>query len=267
LNCHETKRLLHGYVDGELDLLKNLEIEQHVQDCAACAQALAGIQAVRTAVKEGSPYFTPPPGLQERLQASLRKAGGAAPATHWHPRRWLAVAASVAVAALALGMLGRLWTTRSAAEVLSRELIASHIRSQMLPDRLVDVWSSDQHRVKPWFEGKINFSPPVPDLQDQGYSLIGGRLDYADNRPVAALVYGRREHKINLFIWPAAAGGGAPPPAVTRQGYHLVSWKQGDMMYAAVSNLNEEELGEFVRLIQARTPGPANAAAGAGPAP
>jgi anti-sigma factor RsiW len=115
---------------------------------------------------------------------------------------------------------------------------------------LVDVRSSDQHTVKPWFEGKLDFPPPVPDLKDEGFLLVGGRLDYLNDRPVAALVYQRREHFINVFIWPSIGGAARAIHAVTQRNYHLVNWKHADLTFWAVSNLNENELAEFVRLIQ-----------------
>jgi anti-sigma factor RsiW len=120
----------------------------------------------------------------------------------------------------------------------------------MLPNHRVDVESSNTHTVKPWFEGKLDFSPPVHDLAGQGFVLIGGRLDYLDRRPVAALVYQRRKHLINLFIWPSGQGPELAPDALTRQGYHLLHWTQSAMSHWAVSDLNESELKEFGHLIQ-----------------
>ena len=120
----------------------------------------------------------------------------------------------------------------------------------MLPSHLFDVASTDPHTVKPWFEGKLDFSPPVKDLAGQGFPLVGGRLDYLHNRPVAALIYRRRKHSINLFLWPSPAGSAAAPNRVTRQGYHMIQWTHSGMTFWAVSDLNDRELQEFVRLIQ-----------------
>jgi anti-sigma factor RsiW len=139
---------------------------------------------------------------------------------------------------------------RSDDAFLSQELIATHVRSQMLPSHRFDVASSDPHTVKPWFDGKLDFSPPAKDLAGQGFPLVGGRLDYVHNRPVAALVYERRKHSINVFIWPSSAGDDATPKKATRQGFHMLRWKNSGMTFWAISDLNEVELQDFVRLIQ-----------------
>jgi anti-sigma factor RsiW len=144
--------------------------------------------------------------------------------------------------------------TPATEEPLLRELVASHVRSQMLPGHRVDVESSDQHTVKPFFEGKVDFSFAVTDFAEQDFALVGGWLDYLDNRPVAALVYRRREHLINLFIWPAPQRPDVASQTLSRQGYHLVHWTQAGMSYWAVSNLNEAELREFVRLVRDKAP-------------
>ena len=128
-------------------------------------------------------------------------------------------------------------------------MVASHVRSLMLPGRDVDVASSDQHTVKPWFNGRLTFSPPVKKLDGAGFELVGGRLDYLDRQKVAALVYKRRSHVINLFVWPAADRSARPPRTLTDQGYHVIHWSEGDLTYWAVSDLNEAELREFVDLI------------------
>jgi anti-sigma factor RsiW len=238
-------------VDGELDLMKNLEIDQHLQDCSACATAHAKLQALRSAIKEGAPYFQAPSGLQNRICSSVYKARTAEPTTLVRPPRWLAIAASL------LGVLIAGWglvyiVTGRAARVDSDErfVLASYVRSEMLPAHRLDVESSNQHTVKPWFVGKIDFAPLVPDLTEQGFPLIGGRLDYLDNKKVAVLVYQRRQHIIDLFVWPSAAGAEATARAQALQGYHLLHWSQAGMTYWAVSDLNPTELQEFVHQVQ-----------------
>jgi anti-sigma factor RsiW len=250
LNCREAQTLIHGYVDGELDLIKSLEIEQHLQECPACAQAHTSLQAVRAAIQDSSLYFQTPPGLARRVQSSLRRATHAERAPSERPWRLLAVAASLALITAAGWGLVRVLPARSADEPLTQELVASHVRSQMLPSHRFDVASSDPHTVKPWFEGKLDFSPPVKDLAGQGFPLVGGRLDYLHNRPVAALVYQRRKHSINLFIWPSTPGSEAATRMVTRQGYHLFQWAQSGMTHWAVSDLNNRELQEFVNMLR-----------------
>jgi anti-sigma factor RsiW len=250
VNCQETGQLLHGYLDGELDLMNSLAIEQHLQGCAPCAQAHEGLLALRGAIKGADLRFEAPPNLASRIRSALRDAEATKPTRRrlsWAP---LALAASVLVVALAGWSMARLVASRTATPALTEELLASHVRSQMLPGHRVDVVSSNQHTVKPWFEGKLDFSPPVPDLSSQDFSLVGGRLEYIDHRPVAALVYQRRKHLINLFIWPAGPETTSAATELTRQGFHLVSWTRAGMTCWAVSDLNEAELKAFAELIQ-----------------
>jgi anti-sigma factor RsiW len=247
--------LLHGYVDGELDLVKNLEIEQHLQGCPACAQKQAQLQALRATIQTGAPYWKPPPGLQRRVQVAVRRAAKGRAGRRPLPRHWLALAASLMFIVGGGWGLASLLAPRPAEETLTRELVSSHVRSQLLAEReAVDVKSSDQHVVKPWFQGKLDFAPWVRDLKGQGFPLIGGRLDYLDNRPVAALVYKRNKHYINLFIWPSNQGDDLTLRAMTRQGFRLVHWTQGGMNYWAVSDLEVGELQEFARVVREQIP-------------
>jgi anti-sigma factor RsiW len=250
LTCPETQTLIHGYVDGELDLIKCLEIEQHLEACPVCAQSHAGLQVVRAAVQNSSLYFQTPPGLAKRIQSSSRGASHADRTPGVSPRRLLAVAASLALVSAGGWGLLRALSARSADAFLTQELVASHVRSQMLPSHQFDVESSDAHTVKPWFEGKLDFSPPVKDLVAQGFPLIGGRLDYVHGRAVAALAYQRRKHFINLFIWPSSPDDERAPTTATRQGFQILQWNRSGLTSCAVSDLNEGELQEFALLIQ-----------------
>ena len=248
MNCTDIQVAIHGYIDGELDPLRNLEIEQHLQRCAVCSQSYKADQALQTAVKTGAQYFPASADLRKRIQTSVRQVGKSQRTLPVMPWRWLAVAASVIfVVILAWALIPRGF---DAEQLVAQEVVSSHVRSLMVA-HLADVKSSDQHTVKPWFTGKLDFSPPVKDLSKEGFPLVGGRLDYLENRPVAALVYQRRNHVINLIIWPSSHDTHVKTKALARQGYHLVHWSQSGMMYWAISDLNDTELQEFVRLVQA----------------
>src|SRR5207249_3575526 len=200
------------------------------------------------AIKTGSQYYRAPAYLRKRIQSSIRqgdKSERVVPAMPW---RWLAVAASVVfVVILAWALIP---SGLDGEQLVAQEVVSSHVRSLMV-DHVVDVMSSDQHTVKPWFTGKLDFSPTVKNLANEGFPLVGGRLDYLENRSVAALVYQRQNHFINVFIWPSSHDTHAKTKALARQGYHLVHWSKAGMTYWVVSDLNDTELQEFVRLVQA----------------
>ncbi len=264
MSCIETQPLIDGYVDGELDLVRNLEIERHLQECAVCSQMQQNHLTLRAAIRSPDLYFKPPVNLQQRIQSALREAETvssevdkvaakplvATPRMDW---RWLAVAASLAFVAILTWTLVRKSSVPPTNDLIAQEVIASHVRS-MMAEHLTDVPSTDQHTVKPWFNGKLDFSPAVLDLTKQGFPLVGGRLDYLDNRPVAALVYQRRQHFINLFIWPSTHDTDVTRRPLMRQGYHLCYWTEGGMTYWAVSDLNNAELQEFAQLVQNPAP-------------
>src|SRR5262249_42757286 len=157
---------------------------EHLQECPACAQAHQSLQALRAVIRSETCYYQPPAELQARIRSAVRSASRGGPASGSHRLGWLAVAAFLGLVVIARWGMVRFFLTRSDAPVLTEELLASHVRSQMLPGHLIDVESSDQHTVKPWFDGKLDFSPEVPDLAGHGFALVGGRLDYLDRRPV-----------------------------------------------------------------------------------
>ncbi len=255
MNCHEIQDLLHGYLDDELDVVSSLAIERHLQDCAMCAQTYNNAQALHSALRTSPLSLQAPLHLHKRVRSAVRRAS---PAARPHLRewswRWLGACAALALLAVALW---RLWPIPFGAVTdgrLAQDIVASHVRSLMV-SHLTDVTSSDQHTVKPWFEGKLDFSPVVEDLTGYGFPLVGGRLDYLDNRPVAALVYRRRQHVINLFLWPAPRQAGGETICLY-QGYTLRHWTTAGMTYWAVSDLHDSELREFVRLVQQHTTPP-----------
>ena len=259
MNCQQAETLLHAYVDDELDLVNALALEEHMQTCAACAQAHKNLLALRERISTSSLAYKAPTLLQKRIQLTIREADPTTPdpsrlAQWWH-WRWLgtAAAALVVVALVGLG-LGRSLQTSANHDALAQEVLASHVRS-LMATHLTDVASSDHHTVKPWFDGKLDFAPIVEDLASAGYPLVGGRLDYLNNRPVAALVYQHGRHLINLFSWPST-GADTRPQSLVRQGYYLFQWQQAGMTYWAVSDLSIDELQGFVQLLQKTTPPP-----------
>src|SRR5215472_13866195 len=190
MTCQQVQDLLHGYIDGELDLLTNVEIERHFDECQTCALAREKQLELRSLIKDSAPYFQAPDLLARRVKNALREAKKAEVKPSLMPQRGLAVAAAVAILALS-GLL--IWTVISsgkrsdANDLLAQEIVSSHVRS-LMASHLTDVPSSDQHTVKPWFDGKLDFAPQVKDFADRGFPLRGGRLDYLNQRPVAALV-------------------------------------------------------------------------------
>jgi anti-sigma factor RsiW len=252
LNCQETQTLLHAYVDGELEMTGNLQIEQHLEACPACAQAHSRLRDLRTTLQTQLPYHPPPRQLRLKVQAALRQTPRRQSARRLAVPRWLALAACIAMVILGGWALAIVLapSARQDRELVVRELVAAHIRSLMIDNHQVDVESTDRHTVKPWFKGKIDFAPTVQDFSQQGFPLIGGRLDYVDNRAVAVLVYKRREHPINLYIWPAGASSDAGENTIQRQGYNLVHWTQGGMNYWAISDMDLRGLQDFARIVQ-----------------
>lgn len=250
--CESSGPLLHGYLDGELDLVRALEFEEHLKTCADCAAELREQQVIRQSLRSSNLYERAPETLQSRIRARLQ-AGDVQRKVVPMPRRsllaWFAAAAAVVFAFVLGGRLIPLLGTGQQTNLIAREIVAGHIRS-LQPGHLFDVQSTDQHTVKPWFDGKIDFAPPVVDLASQGFPLVGGRLDYVDGRPVAALVYRRRLHYINVFIWPSTERQNAPAALQVREGYNILHWTQGGMTFWAVSDLAGDELKTFAGLLR-----------------
>jgi len=235
-----------SYLDGELAAIDAVELEAHLTGCASCGRYRDDRLALRKAITAQMPRFEAPEPLRVRVRAALRQASPPRRARRVTPSlAWLALAASVAVVAVGSWRLG---VEHAASDTLADEVLASHVRS-LMPGHLSDVVSSDQHTVKPWFNGKLDFSPPVQDFSASGYPLLGGRLEYLNGRPVAALVYGRRQHLINVFLWPAAGPVGGGEPQV-RQGYHLLHWTTPEYVYWVASDLGLSELTNFVGLLR-----------------
>jgi anti-sigma factor RsiW len=246
MNCEHIRPLIGAHHDGELDAANTLEVERHLADCPQCFAQLRALGSLRAQFADESLRFRAPSDLRAKIRAAVAAETAAEREPVPTRRNWLPFALPLAAAIVFAALLATQYLPRPREDPLLTELTASHVRS-LMATHLMDVASTDQHTVKPWFDGKLDFAPPVKDLRDSGFPLLGGRLDYLDDRPVAALVYARQKHFINLFIWPSAAAPETPKAAV-RNGYHLVHWVGQGMTFWAVSDLNEKELTDFAGL-------------------
>ena len=246
----ETIELLPAYLDQELGLSDAIGVERHLSNCSECQQEYEEQSSVRAQLKRHAAYFKAPAHLAQRINMALpRDRSHSTRFKGWH-FNWLNAGAVMATL-LALVWSGSLYLTLpSAQDRLIDELISSHVRSLQV-DHLSDVVSSDQHTVKPWFHGKLDFSPPVIDLTSQEFPLVGGRLDYLNDHTVAVLIYRHNQHPINLYIWPGADRNLAPQMQ-SRHGYHLIHWVVGGMNYWAVSDLAANELELFVGTLRSQ---------------
>jgi anti-sigma factor RsiW len=248
VTCDEARALINAYVDRELDLVRSLDVEAHLHECVACARADANLRALRAAFNNGALYHEVPADVQRRIRRVVRTARRAG------RRRFLAVpsygwGAAAAVAVLIVAVIaGGVVPFGGSTDPSSREVLDDHLRS-LAGNHLTDVLSSNQHTVKPWFDGRLNFTPPVKDFAAQGFPLVGGRLDYLQGHPIAAVVYRRRQHVINLLVSPAEHAADTSTSTEVRGGYNIVHWTEPGMAFWAVSSLNVAELDQFVKLV------------------
>ena len=243
MDCTLDHHLLEGYLDGELGFERTLEVEAHLASCAGCAHEVQSWKSIRGALQAPEMYYRATPALEKKIRALAPPRPGN---IGFSFSRWLWAGGGAAFATAAL--LLAFFAMRPAAPSLAQELVGNHVHS-LMTNHLMDVISTDQHTVKPWFDGKIDFAPPVRDLAQQGYPLAGGRLDYLGGRTVAALVYHRALHPINLYIWPAGDGGAKSFRTETVRGYNVISWKKDGFEFRAVSDLNGDELRDFAKLV------------------
>jgi len=249
VRCTDAQTLIESYVDGELDLVHTVEIEQHLGDCRICSPMHQDTLELRSRIREEVPYFRASTDLQRRIMAIAREKRAETSRSQVPLWAWSgAIAAVVLFALITVGLVRRA-SESSREQMITQEIVADHLRS-LMANHLTDITSTDQHNVKHWFNGKLDFAPPVNDFTSEGFPLIGGRLDYLDGRPVAALVYQRRLHPINLFVWTAPEKYADKATQQTRAGYSILFWARDGMTYCAISDLTVDEMQTLAALLQ-----------------
>src|SRR5713101_2365965 len=250
VNCDLTRPVLHGYLDSEMDATRAAEFERHLEGCRECATALGAEESLRLSLQRSGLYENAPVALRKKIRASLNDATSSSAGVQILVWQWLTVAATILIVASVswFAWLRPVKDSASTAPFTAAEIIDAHVRS-LQPGHLTDVASTDQHTVKPWFDGKLAFVPPVKDFADEGFSLVGGRLDVLGGQNVAALVYSRRKHIINVFVMPTREPDTPIHPPGLRQGYQWRHWRRQGMEYCAVSDVSDSDLYELAQLI------------------
>lgn len=250
MSCELTQSVLHGYIDGELDAARAADFERHLLSCPQCVAALEAQETLRASIQRAGLYERAPDSLRRKLAGQL---GAPAPVTAMpvrvrsRPSTWIAVAAAfILVAFLGWRAISGPNGNRGETE-LATAIVDAHLRS-LQPGHLEDVISTDQHTVKPWFDGKLDFAPPVRDFTSDGFPLQGGRLDVVRGHTVAVLIYGRRKHIINVFIWPSTQPD-AQPQSGSQLGYNWIDWRKGGMEMCAVSDVSASDLVALRQLL------------------
>ena len=246
MTCPEVRSHISGFIDGELDPILTQEIERHIEECHACLAEVNRLQWLAKSIGEKPIPYELPLGREGRVRKTILREAGVGLHRVTRSPRVLALALSAFLIVVATWWVTARFYSISREELLTQEILQSHVRS-LMPDHLIDVPAADQHTVKPWFDGRVDFSPIVPDLSAEGFVLVGGRLDYVDDRTVAVIVYNRRLHVINLFTWPNSSKGEKEFSLETDKGYHLISWHREGMTYFAVSDVSSADLKEFIR--------------------
>jgi anti-sigma factor (TIGR02949 family) len=264
MTCDEFHEHLDPFLDNELGLAEAQKIQQHLEQCPACEEVYAARLAVRQALQKPEVRFTSPDDLRSQIQAELSKQVRPAaqrtrrPGSFQFPN-WLLPSLAGAAAVLAAWVGSNIFLTGNRSfnglpATLTAQLVSDHMRS-LLPNHLIDVVSTDQHTVKPWFAGKLSFSPPVYDLSDKGFKLIGGRLDYLGNQEIAAVVFQHRQHYINLFVWPKAESTRLPDTPFQKEGFNMYGWEADGLTMWAITDAAPDSLKTFVDLQKQRQAG------------
>lgn len=247
MSCNRAATVLHGYFDNELDAIGAAEFERHLAQCPDCVNALEALDSLRSSINVAELYERAPAPLRKKILAAIGSARPGAPLPVRSVWPWLAVAAAFLLIAYTGWRVTSVYRTSNYENVLAAEIVDAHLRS-LQPGHLTDIVSTDQHTVKPWFDGKLDFSPPVQDFADQGFPLQGGRIDVIHGHSVAALVYARRKHFVNVFIWPTDEKDGATRSG-SQQGYQWIEWRKGGMEFCAVTDSAPSALAQLQSLL------------------
>ena len=252
MDCKKTENLLDSYIDRELDRDGAAAVDGHLRVCGECRRTFDAHSSITSSIKKHATYYPAPATLANRIRAQVSQAAKQpAEKTRQHRfrwpewNRWLQLGSAVAAAVIVTTIATFQLAGRSEDQIIAEQVINGHSRS-ILTNHQIDVASSDQHTVKPWLSSKLDFSPTVTDLTTAGFPLRGGRLDYVDNRPVAVLIYGHRQHVIDLFIWPDdAALDMSRTRSFSKRGLNVLQWSAAGMTYWAVSDVNSSDLEAF----------------------
>jgi anti-sigma factor RsiW len=258
----DKEQLVQAYLDGELDPASAIEIERHLETCPTCPGVTESVRSLRQALRVEASYYRAPPSLRKTIGLALDRAERSEPvrsnlagvigrAKSFWLRPWFMGAAAGASATAAIAIILVVLLLPPTQDPLAEDVTAAHLRS-LMANHLFDVPSSDQHTVKPWFDGHVDVSPPVADFVAQGFRLVGGRADYVDGRRTAVVVYRRNAHVINMFSW--LDDGARLPPAESRNGFNLRFWRAGGLAFCAISDVAPGDLDTFVQLVKTGSP-------------
>jgi anti-sigma factor RsiW len=247
MSCDRVGTALHGYFDKELDAIGASEFERHLERCRDCVNGLEVIESLRSSINVARLYEKAPATFRKKILAQIASAPPVAVFPVRSAWRWLAVAAALILLSYTGWRVVSPNRSGNYESMFASEIVDAHLRS-LQPGHLTDVVSTDQHTVKPWFDGKLDFSPPVLDFGDQGFSLQGGRIDIIHGRTVAALVYARRKHFVNVFVWPTDEKDAAPHSG-SQHGYQWIEWRKGGMEFCAVSDAVPSALEQLHSLL------------------
>lgn len=250
MQCQESNKILDAYLDNEVDVLPSMALEEHLAGCTDCARKTDARRALKSAIQNAGLRYTAPPELVNTIRKALRLAEEKAPSAKWLWLKNVALGfgAATALFILAAAIIG-FWFHVPEERRIAKAATDDYIRSMMMESHGIDVVSSDKHTVKPWFNGKISFSPEVTNFEDKGFPLIGARLDFLENRTVATLVYKRNQHVVDIFLYPETEN--TRQGEAQERGYNIIYWAKDGMQYWAVSDLNLPELKQLVQFLKA----------------